>query len=325
MTGRTVSLIVPAYNAEPYVADCLNSIREQSFPAWEAVIVDDGSTDRTGEICDRFARLDSRFRVFHTPNAGASRARNTALQESEGDIIGFADADDTLGRGALERVMEQFRQEPIDALFTGYHRTGRSGAVLSARTGRSVRLGGPLEAAELTLDIGPGSYTGVVWNKYFRRECVCPGGRFIEFDPGFRYGEDQLWLLLAIRNIRTFSALPDALYNYRVHEDSIFRAAVSPAVRRTEIGSREKMLELTEALYPSLLSTARVKYRACVSRILRDEIRGRETHAVRALAKYGKQYYREYMHSREPLRHKVRETLLQAAYLLCGREDSDRT
>ena len=325
MTQHTVSLIIPAYNEEQYVADCLSSIREQSFPAWEAVVVDDGSTDRTGEICDRFARSDSRFRVFHTPNAGASRARNTALQEAKGDIIGFADADDTLERGALERVMEQFRQEPVDALFTGYHRIDRDGTVRSARACRRVQAGSALEAAELTLDIGPGSYAGVVWNKYFRRECVCPGGRFIAFDPACPYGEDQLWLLLAIRNIRSFSALPEALYNYRVHEASTFRAAVPPAVRRTEINAREKMLELTEALYPSLLGTARVKYRECISRILRGEIRRHEAHAVRTLAKFGRKYYREYMHSGEPLKNKARETLLQAAYLLCGREDSDRT
>ena len=89
-----ISIIIPIYNSEKYLEDCLLSVCEQTFTDFEAILVDDGSKDRSGEICDEFAKRDSRFRVIHKKNEGVSMARNTGLDEAKGEWVAFVDSDD---------------------------------------------------------------------------------------------------------------------------------------------------------------------------------------------------------------------------------------
>ena len=90
----TFSIIIPVYDVAPYLRECLDSVRAQTFGDWEAICVDDGSTDGSGEILDEYAANDKRFRVRHQPNGGVSAARNTALDMAQGEWVGFLDADD---------------------------------------------------------------------------------------------------------------------------------------------------------------------------------------------------------------------------------------
>lgn len=92
----TVSIIVPIYNKERYICSTLHTIANQSFPDFECLLIDDGSTDGSGKICDEFAEFDSRFRVFHIQNGGVSHARNVGLEQATGTYITFIDGDDTL-------------------------------------------------------------------------------------------------------------------------------------------------------------------------------------------------------------------------------------
>lgn len=89
-----LSIIVPVYNVEEYLPRCLESIANQTFKDFECILVDDGSPDKSGEICDDFAQKDSRFRVIHQKNAGVGAARNVGLNEAKGEWIGFVDSDD---------------------------------------------------------------------------------------------------------------------------------------------------------------------------------------------------------------------------------------
>ena len=95
------SVIVPVYNVEQYLIRCLESLRRQTFEGYEAILVDDGSTDRSGAICDRYADMDSRFRVIHRQNGGLAAARNTGLDKAQGAYIMFLDSDDDLEKEAL--------------------------------------------------------------------------------------------------------------------------------------------------------------------------------------------------------------------------------
>ena len=99
----TVSVIVPAYNVEDYLPRCLDSLLAQTFRDFELILVDDGSTDTTGAICDRYGETDARVRVLHQANAGVSAARNRALEIASGAFITFVDADDTVYRYAGHR------------------------------------------------------------------------------------------------------------------------------------------------------------------------------------------------------------------------------
>lgn len=89
-----ISVIVPVYNVEPYLRKCIDSILNQSFTDFELILVDDGSTDRSGAICDEYVQMDARVRVFHTPNQGVSAARNWGLDQALGEWITFVDSDD---------------------------------------------------------------------------------------------------------------------------------------------------------------------------------------------------------------------------------------
>ena len=89
-----ISVIVPVYNVEPWLRQCLDSIVGQTYGDLEILLVDDGSTDRCGAVCEEYARADARIRVFHTENRGLSAARNLGLREARGELIGFVDADD---------------------------------------------------------------------------------------------------------------------------------------------------------------------------------------------------------------------------------------
>ena len=89
-----VSIIVPVYNAEKYIDECIQSVLCQTYAAWELLLVDDGSTDNSGNICDKYAREDIRIKVLHQKNQGVSVARNVALDWAKGDYIIFLDSDD---------------------------------------------------------------------------------------------------------------------------------------------------------------------------------------------------------------------------------------
>ncbi len=117
-----VSVIIPACNAEAVLAEALGSVRHQSFPNYEVLIVDDGSTDRTGEVAQRFAGADPRFRLFQQANGGCPAARNTALRQARGEWIAFLDADDVWLPTKLERQFQLLEDDPkANFLFANYY------------------------------------------------------------------------------------------------------------------------------------------------------------------------------------------------------------
>ena len=112
-----ISIIVPVYNTGEYLRECFDCIIAQTFKNFEVVVVDDGSTDDSGAICDEYARKDSRFVVIHKENGGVSSARNRGLDEATGDYIGFVDSDDTMLPGMLEEyatIAEKYEADFIE-------------------------------------------------------------------------------------------------------------------------------------------------------------------------------------------------------------------
>ena len=102
MQKELISIIVPVYNAAPYLEECLESIAAQTYTGFECILVDDGSTDSSGAICDDFCRKDSRFRVIHQENSGVGFARNRGLDQARGTYIQFIDSDDVVLPGMLQ-------------------------------------------------------------------------------------------------------------------------------------------------------------------------------------------------------------------------------
>lgn len=116
----TISVIIPVYNVAPYLRDCLDSILAQTVPNWEAICVDDGSTDDSGKILDDYAANDTRIRVFHTENKGVSSARNFGTAQSCGRFIMYLDSDDTLHREAMARLLAIQHETDADMIRYGF-------------------------------------------------------------------------------------------------------------------------------------------------------------------------------------------------------------
>ena len=115
-----ISVIVPVYNVEEYLEECLESIQKQTYSNIEVILVNDGSTDRSKEICEQYCEKDSRFKLVNQENKGLSGARNRGMLESKGEFISFVDSDDVLKEDMLEQLIKQMTSEDIDIVECWY-------------------------------------------------------------------------------------------------------------------------------------------------------------------------------------------------------------
>lgn len=118
-----ISIIVPIYNVEEYLESCIESILNQTFKSFELILVDDGSTDKSGEICDKYEEIDSRIKVIHKNNGGLSSARNAGLDIACGKYIGFVDSDDTIHPKMYEILYDLIKKYKVDMSFCNFKRT----------------------------------------------------------------------------------------------------------------------------------------------------------------------------------------------------------
>lgn len=125
-----LTVIVPAYNIKEYLSRCVHSITAQTYPNLEILLVDDGSTDGTGELCDRLAAEDGRIRALHQANGGSSSARNLALSEARGDYVGFVDSDDYIEPDMYEQLWEAVRAYGVPAAQIGRDEMDEKGNLL---------------------------------------------------------------------------------------------------------------------------------------------------------------------------------------------------
>ena len=117
-----VSVIVPVYNCERYLRRCIESIINQSYKNIEIILIDDGSTDNSGEICNAYALSDNRIRVIHTENSGPSAARNIGIKNSKGEFIFFVDADDFIKNNAINLLVEHYHRTKADIIIGDFNK-----------------------------------------------------------------------------------------------------------------------------------------------------------------------------------------------------------
>lgn len=121
MSKDKISIIIPVYNVEQYLSQCLDSVINQTYKNLEILLIDDGSTDNSGKICDKYAKLDNRISVFHKKNEGVSSARNLGLNKCTGDFIGFVDPDDFLELNMYEILYNKQHQTNADIVWCNYY------------------------------------------------------------------------------------------------------------------------------------------------------------------------------------------------------------
>ncbi|MEU6814755.1 bifunctional glycosyltransferase family 2 protein/CDP-glycerol:glycerophosphate glycerophosphotransferase [Streptomyces sp. NPDC046860] len=219
------SVIVPAYEVQAYLSECLDSVLSQSCPDFELIAVDDRSPDGCGAIIDEYAARDPRVRPVHlAENAGLGRARNAGLAKASGDYLIFLDGDDTLTPGTLAAVAERLAAtDDPDVLVYDYARTHWDGTALRNRLADRLTEDGP---APFTLADRPDllRVLMVAWNKAYRREFVAREG-FV-FPPG--YYEDTPWTFPVLMTAGSIATLDRVCVHYRQRRRGSILRTTSP-------------------------------------------------------------------------------------------------
>ncbi len=213
---KLISVIVAAYNIEDYLPRCLDSLRGQTYEKLEIIVVDDGSEDSTGEICDRYGKLDSRFRIIHQQNQGLSGARNAGLAVAGGDYIGYVDGDDWVEPEMYRAMLTACEEREAQMAVCAYRQVG-SGMKAEKYTGERYFLSRE-EALDIYIcDNRPYHIYNSVWSKLFRRDIV----EGMRFSVG-RKSEDIMYTTCAMINAESCVFLDTPYYNYVVDRaDSI--------------------------------------------------------------------------------------------------------
>ena len=204
-----VTIIVPVYKAEKYLHSCIDSILSQSYKNVELLLIDDGSPDSSGAICDDYARSDARVRVFHRENGGVSSARNLGIEQAVGKWVMFVDSDDMLVSSALERCLDLAEGNHLDYLSFGC--SSQLGIVQTKTLTPSL-----FTSSQEFLDTHTvtSSCLGII-----RRDIIVNNS--IRFREGMKYGEDTLFILQVVRDSGRMMQISDELYYYRPNEQSV--------------------------------------------------------------------------------------------------------
>ena len=220
MDNPLISIIIPVYNTEKYLPACLDSILAQTYTNFEAILVDDGSKDGSGRICDEYAVKDSRFVVVHKDNEGVAKARITAFEHSKGELITFIDSDDYVSPQYLEKLAKPIIEDDADMVSCDfyYDRDGKiaesTGFLNGQYEGEALK---DFIANHYFYDKTVRNYgmTCFLCTKMIRRSFVDDG---LQNGIGLWYGEDQIGVFTMLLQCKKLSVIADRLYYYVQHE-----------------------------------------------------------------------------------------------------------
>lgn len=262
-----VSVIVPVYNMEPYLDRSIQSILDQSYRHFEVLLIDDGSTDNSGTICDNYAASDSRVRVVHKNNGGVSSARNVGIRKMRGDFFLFLDADDLLEQNALRICVDAINQNNSDVVVFGR---------LEFQNGKTIRTEQYPE--QIITDIN-----SMVWqiledrhifgggypNKMWRRSSFAVFGDIPLFSEELFYVEDMEWVIRMLLKTEQVQIIEPILYFYDLRNDSVSHS--TSALEKRLIGYHDSMALILDALViaPELYTRfARIRYSELINSII---------------------------------------------------------
>lgn len=204
-----VTISVPVYNVEKYLAKCLENLINQSLQDIEIILVDDGSTDNSGRICDEFAQIDKRIVVIHKENGGLASARQAALDIASGVYFCACDADDWAELSMYEKMYRRAVETNADVVICDYVSEYGDGMAKFSRYGKEI----PQENNLIIDEVLNGSFPCSVWSKMFRRDIF---ERYnLSWEPGINMGEDFLITLKVLQHPLRFAYLSESLYHYR--------------------------------------------------------------------------------------------------------------
>lgn len=205
------SIIIPVYNAEKTLEKCLNSVNSQTFLNYEVIVIDDGSTDQSLNICKQYEIQNQRYRVVHQSNSGPSAARNSGLDMAIGKWICFVDSDDFIEESYLQDIFDTVQRNDADVVFIGHNKVYENGK-------KEIFL--PCELSDTNiktiLELSEQDMFGYTWIKAFRRETV----KDIRFNSALNLFEDEVFTCQVIPNCERIGVVKKPVYNYNVGDGS---------------------------------------------------------------------------------------------------------
>lgn len=219
-----VSIIVPVYNAEKTLRRCIESILNQQYSNLEILLIDDGSTDASGGLCDEYAAKDPRVRVVHQPNSGVSNTRNLALELAKGFYIQFLDSDDWITSDATHSLVRAAEAQQCDLVIADFYRVVGKRLSHKGDIQKDTVLSREEFAAHMMEDPAD-FYYGVLWNKLYRREII--EQHHLRMAPDISWCEDFMFNLEYIRYAERFYALQVPIYYYVKTKGSLVSQSAS--------------------------------------------------------------------------------------------------
>lgn len=239
---QLISIIVPVYNVESYLSECIQSIVSQTHKNLEIILVDDGSTDGSGAVCDEWAKRDPRIQVIHTANGGVARARNVGILSSTGELIGFIDADDWIEKDMYMCLSEAC--EHADMASCGWISYDKHPGTPTF-CGKKHTFTQDYEEAVILMYERDGYFTSIC-NKLFRRKVIMRGNLPILLEQDLYIGEDELWLIQVMKNCEAFIFVPKSCYHCRPRIGSATRIDSVTEKRMSVLTAKRRVIQELE-------------------------------------------------------------------------------
>ena len=243
-----ISVIVPVYKVEKYLDKCVSSIVNQTYRNLEIILVDDGSPDNCGAMCDAWAKKDSRIRVIHKENGGGAQARNTGLSLASGQYIGFVDSDDFLHPSMYQHLLDILFETNSDIAECGYHITDTDEFLPNDAGSQRTLL--DTEAA-LKENIRDNICRQLVWNKLYKAS-VLTEVRFVEG----KFVDDEFFTYKALGNAKQVASTSTRLYYYRQQCNSAMHQKFS-LKWLDALDAKAARLQYIKSRFPSLIEMAK--------------------------------------------------------------------
>lgn len=213
MNNFLISVIIPIYNTEKYLEDCIKSVVNQSYENLDIILVNDGSTDKSKEICEKYAEKDSRIRLINQSNMGAAMAKNAGLNNIKGDLFMILDSDDLLQKNNIEILydcMQKEKSDIIEACYTTIYKEFKNIDIHQNSKKENFNTENALK--ELIISR---KFHQTPWNKLYKTELL----KDIRF-PKDKYIDDEYWTYKLFANAKRITWINEVLYYYRQHEES---------------------------------------------------------------------------------------------------------
>lgn len=241
-----LSIIIPVYNVEKYIRRCIEGIYAQNYNDVEIILVDDGSKDSSGIICDALAQKDNRIKVIHKENGGCSEARNVGISAATGKYICFIDSDDEWFPGTLNKLLEKNNQE-YDMVIYGAKTVTSDGELLGyERTKEEKSYNDLIEVKDFLVNLKPEDRSwglNYIWNRLYKANIIKDNN--ITFDTSINLGEDFVFNCEVMKHISSLKVVDDMLYCYYKY----FQNQLTMRFREDELKRRDFIFETHKNLY----------------------------------------------------------------------------